>query len=69
MVVVDKLRKVAHFITVKYTYKEIDIHHFFYEGDINIAWYTQEDHLRSRWKIYLEILESIVCWFWERVSF
>lgn len=44
MVVVDKLSKVAHFISKESTYKEIIIIDKFHEGDIQVAWPSKNNH-------------------------
>ena len=45
MVAVDKLSKEAHFIPVKYTYKDANIADAFMKEIFQVAWHTQgSDH-------------------------
>ena len=59
-VVVDNLSKSTHLILVKLTHKKVHIVDNLFKGDIQIAWDTQGNNMRSRYKFYQKILEIFI---------
>jgi len=58
MDVVDKWIKVAHFIVVKSTNSASEIAQIFIKKS-EIAWCSQEDHIRQRCQVHFHVLEGV----------
>ena len=61
-VVVDRLTKSAHFITVRVKYTAEKLAEQIYQLDCAITWSSCFYHIRSRFTIYFSLLEGITIW-------